>query len=56
MLSLCFPLGDIFEQNARMHQGEGDQDDIERHASEWIEANRDTFDGWIEAASQAATQ
>jgi glycine betaine/proline transport system substrate-binding protein len=51
---MTIPLEAIFEQNARMNDGEGDQADIERHAEEWIEANRDTFDGWIEAARQAA--
>jgi glycine betaine/proline transport system substrate-binding protein len=50
------PLDDIFAQNARMHDGESSQEDIERHAQEWIENNRETFDGWIEAAMQAATQ
>ena len=53
---MSIPLADIFAQNAKMNEGEGDQDDIERHADEWIEANRDTFDGWIEAAKQAASE
>ncbi len=49
------PLEDIFAQNAKMNAGEDDQKDIERHAAEWIEANRETFDGWIEAAMSAAS-
>lgn len=53
---MSIPLEAIFAQNARMNEGEGDQEDIERHASEWIEENRETFDGWIEAATEAATQ
>ncbi len=53
---MSIPLGDIFEQNARMNEGESDQEDIERHASEWIEKNRKVFDGWIEAAKEAAAQ
>ena len=50
------PLEDVFEQNARMHDGESSQEDIERHAAEWIENNRETFDGWLEAAREAAAQ
>lgn len=50
------PLEAIFAQNAKMNAGEGDQEAIERHAEEWIENNRETFDGWIETAMQAATQ
>jgi glycine betaine/proline transport system substrate-binding protein len=53
---MSIPLEAIFAQNAKMNAGEGDQEAIERHAEEWIENNRETFDGWIEAAMQAATQ
>ena len=53
---MSIPLEAIFAQNARMNDGEGDQADIERHASEWIEENRETFDGWIRAATEAANQ
>ncbi|MEO3386279.1 glycine betaine/L-proline ABC transporter substrate-binding protein ProX [Mesorhizobium sp. CAU 1741] len=48
------PIADIFSQNAKMNAGEGDQEDIERHASEWIEANADLVDGWLEEARAAA--
>ncbi len=49
------PLEDIFAQNARMYEGEDSEDDIERHAEEWIERNRETFDGWLDEARQAAS-
>ncbi|MDT8441996.1 MAG: glycine betaine/L-proline ABC transporter substrate-binding protein ProX [Desulfuromonadales bacterium] len=48
------PLADINTQNTRMQDGEKSQQDIERHAAEWIEANRTTWDGWLQAARQAA--
>ncbi len=31
-------------------EGEGSREDLDRHAREWIEANRETVDGWLEAA------
>ncbi len=48
------PLADINEQNTRMNEGEKSQKDIERHADEWIAANKATWDGWLEAARSAA--
>ncbi len=53
--NMSIPLGDIFEQNAKMQNGEDKQADIERHAGEWIAANQATFDGWIQAAMDAAS-
>ena len=47
------PLKDIFAQNAKMNAGEDSAEDIERHADEWIAANRDTFDQWLAAARDA---
>lgn len=47
------PLKDIFTQNAKMNAGEDSAEDIERHAVEWIAANRDTFDQWLAAARDA---
>lgn len=49
------PLQDIYDQNAKMQAGEDDAEDIERHASEWIENNREMVDGWLEAARDAAS-
>jgi glycine betaine/proline transport system substrate-binding protein len=48
------PLSDINEQNTRMYEGEKSQKDIERHADEWIEKNRSTWNGWLDAARKAA--
>ena len=41
---------DVALQNVRMDAGENSQADIVRHAHEWIEANRDTANGWLQAA------
>jgi glycine betaine/proline transport system substrate-binding protein len=46
------PLGDINAQNTKMENGEKSQKDIERHAQEWISANKDKWDSWLEAARQ----
>jgi glycine betaine/proline transport system substrate-binding protein len=48
------PIADIFAQNAKMNAGEGDPKDVERHASEWIEANADLVEGWLQKARAAA--
>lgn len=45
---------DISAQNLRMREGEKSAEDIERHAEAWIKANQETFDGWIQAAREAA--
>jgi glycine betaine/proline transport system substrate-binding protein len=47
-------VGDINAQNLKMIEGENTQADIERHAEEWIEENRDVVDGWLEEARAAA--
>lgn len=41
-------------QNLQVKQGEVSPVDIQRHAREWIAANRDTFNGWLEQARTAA--
>nr|WP_113869157.1 glycine betaine/L-proline ABC transporter substrate-binding protein ProX [Brenneria salicis]NMN92457.1 glycine betaine/proline transport system substrate-binding protein [Brenneria salicis ATCC 15712 = DSM 30166]RBP58182.1 glycine betaine/proline transport system substrate-binding protein [Brenneria salicis ATCC 15712 = DSM 30166]RLM29104.1 glycine betaine ABC transporter substrate-binding protein [Brenneria salicis ATCC 15712 = DSM 30166] len=48
------PLADINAQNLRMHQGEGSQQDIERHVTGWIKAHQQQFDGWVKTAAEAA--
>jgi glycine betaine/proline transport system substrate-binding protein len=48
------PLTDISQQNARMFDGEDSPEDIEQHAQEWIEQNRDIVDEWLEEARTAA--
>jgi glycine betaine/proline transport system substrate-binding protein len=48
------PLAVINAQIVRMNTGENSPEDIERHASEWIENNRNLVSGWLEAAREAA--
>ena len=48
------PLSDINKQNTKMENGEKSQQDIERHAQEWIKKHRSEFDGWIKEALKAA--
>jgi len=48
------PLSDINEQNTRMENGEKSQEDIERHAKEWIASHQEQWNGWLDAARQAA--
>jgi ABC-type proline/glycine betaine transport system substrate-binding protein/ABC-type amino acid transport substrate-binding protein len=44
------PLKDISRQNARMLHGEDDNQDIRRHALEWITRHREQIDRWLAAA------
>ena len=48
------PLADIAAQNELLAGGENSDEEIRRHAQEWIEANRDIVDPWLEAARLAA--
>ncbi|TCV93061.1 glycine betaine/L-proline ABC transporter substrate-binding protein ProX [Biostraticola tofi] len=48
------PISDINAQNKRMHDGEGSEADIERHANGWIKAHQALFDGWVSTAAAAA--
>ncbi len=41
---------DVALQNVRMQTGENSEDDIKRHAAEWIADNRDLADSWLRAA------
>ncbi len=50
----ALPLADICAQNTKMDDGEKSQKDIDRHADEWIEKNRKTWDSWLNEARQAA--
>ena len=48
-------VNDVSAQNLTMQRtGQNTWKDAERHADAWIKANQATFDGWIEAAMQAA--
>jgi ABC-type proline/glycine betaine transport system substrate-binding protein/ABC-type amino acid transport substrate-binding protein len=44
------PLADISSQNALMLDGEDDDEDIRRHALQWITNNRQDIDRWLKAA------
>ena len=48
------PIQDIFAQNAKMNDGADDPEDIEKQASQWIADHRETIDGWLESAREAA--
>jgi len=48
------PLADIANQNVRMSAGENSEEEIRFHAEEWIEANREQVDLWLEAARLVA--
>ncbi|MDE0131059.1 MAG: glycine betaine/L-proline ABC transporter substrate-binding protein ProX [bacterium] len=43
---------DVTLQNVTYSLGENTEDDVKRHAAEWIEANRDQVDAWLEKAKQ----
>ena len=45
---------DVALQNVRYDGGENTTDDVNRHAGEWIEANRMQVDEWLTAARDAA--
>ncbi|WP_417782253.1 glycine betaine/L-proline ABC transporter substrate-binding protein ProX [Terasakiella pusilla] len=48
-------VNDVSAQNLKMKEkGEGGWEAAERHADAWIAANRDKFDGWLNAAREAA--
>ena len=49
------PIGDINAQNARMHQGESSEADVNRHVDGWIKAHQAQFDKWV-ADAQAASK
>lgn len=51
---LAIPVQDLLDQNSKMYAGENKQEDIERHAKEWIAANQDQWNTWIAAAKAAA--
>lgn len=46
-------INDVSAQNNRMRDGEDSVEDILRHVDEWIAANQETFDSWVEAGKKA---
>lgn len=53
---VTIPVDDINAQNLLMRDGEKLDEDIARHADEWIEKNQDTVDGWIEEVLQVDSE
>jgi ABC-type proline/glycine betaine transport system substrate-binding protein len=51
---VTIPLEAIAAQNANMLAGEGDENDIRRHAQDWIAANRELVDDWLARAQAIA--
>ena len=47
-------INDVSAQNNKIHNGEDSDTDIARHVDEWIAANREVFDSWLEAARAAS--
>lgn len=43
----------ISDQNLKMRNGEDSPEDIERHVQEWLDANKEKFQGWIDEAMKA---
>jgi glycine betaine/proline transport system substrate-binding protein len=54
LVEASIPVADIYAQNARMQDGEDSQEDIRRHAREWIKANREDVESWLNSARSAA--
>lgn len=44
---------DVALQNVAYGLGENTEEDIDRHAAKWIEANRDAVHRWLDAARLA---
>lgn len=52
--AVTVPLSDITTQNARLLAGEDAQEDIARHAAEWVSTHQDEVDQWLADALAAA--
>ena len=49
---VVIPLSDIENQNAMMINGEDDEEDIQRHAKNWIQENRIKVSEWLKIANK----
>ena len=49
------PAEDISAQNQKMKQGEDSRERIRAHAREWIAANQEQFQSWLDRARNSAT-
>jgi glycine betaine/proline transport system substrate-binding protein len=47
-------INDVSGQNKKVADGEDNSDDIDRHVDEWIAANQDTYNSWLDMAREAA--
>ncbi len=45
---------DVANENVKYSNGENTEDDVKRHAAEWIAENRELVDSWLDAARAAA--
>ncbi|PIJ49162.1 glycine betaine ABC transporter substrate-binding protein [Erwinia sp. OLTSP20] len=52
--AMKLPLADINAQNARMHEGQSSEDEINAQVDGWIKAHQALFDKWINDALAAA--
>ncbi|MEM9004201.1 MAG: glycine betaine/L-proline ABC transporter substrate-binding protein ProX [Cyanobacteria bacterium P01_F01_bin.86] len=50
---VLIPIEDIIAQSELLQQGENQPADIRRHAEEWVQNNREQFDGWLAEARAA---
>jgi glycine betaine/proline transport system substrate-binding protein len=50
------PIADVSAENQLMRDGEDTPEDIRRHAEEWVAANQDQFNAWLEEARAAGMQ
>ncbi|TCT43079.1 glycine betaine/L-proline ABC transporter substrate-binding protein ProX [Martelella mediterranea] len=48
------PIEFIYKQNAAMKNGANTPADLQKQAADWISANRDTVDGWLDDARSVA--
>ena len=48
------PIADMNRESLRIKEGEDKEEDILRHAQEWIKNNQEKYDNWLEIARQAA--
>ncbi|GAA3968014.1 glycine betaine/L-proline ABC transporter substrate-binding protein ProX [Allohahella marinimesophila] len=47
-------VNDVSAQNMKVRDGEDSQEQIMSHTKAWIKANKDTYDGWLKEARDAA--
>ncbi|MGP4844493.1 glycine betaine/L-proline ABC transporter substrate-binding protein ProX [Marinobacter sp. 1Y8] len=47
-------VNDVSAENMKIRDGEDSQEQIMAHTQSWIKSHRDTYDGWLKAARDAA--